>query len=62
METGLLKDVADLYHLDLPAVAGLPRMAEKSAQNLIDGIAASKRRPLARVIFALGIREVRPRR
>ena len=58
VETGLLKDVADLYHLDLPAVAGLPRMAEKSAQNLIDGIAASKRRPLARVIFALGIREV----
>ena len=47
VETGLLKDVADLYHLDLPAVAGLPRMAEKSAQNLIDGIAASKRRPLA---------------
>ena len=33
VETGLLKDVADLYHLDLPAVAGLPRMAEKSAQR-----------------------------
>ena len=58
VETGRLKDVADLYHLDLPAVAGLPRMAEKSAQNLIDAIAASKRRALARVIFALGIREV----
>jgi len=58
VETGLLKDVADLYHLDLPTVAGLPRMAEKSAQNLMDAIAASKRRPLARVIFALGIREV----
>ena len=43
VETGLLKDVADLYHLDLPAVAGLPRMAEIGAES--DGIAASKRRP-----------------
>ncbi len=58
VEGGHLKDVADLYRLDLPTLAGLPRMAEKSAQNLLDAIESSKRRPLARVLFALGMREV----
>jgi len=54
----LVKDVADLYTLKLDDVSGLERMAEKSAQNLLDGIAASKKQPLARLIYALGIRFV----
>jgi len=52
---GLVKDPVDLYALTLEQVTGLERMAEKSAQNLLDGIAASKERPLGRFLFALGI-------
>jgi DNA ligase (NAD+) len=44
--------------LDLESLAGLERMAEKSAQNLLDEIAASKKNTLGRLIFALGIRFV----
>ncbi len=58
VDKGLVKDVADLYTLKLDDIAGLERMAEKSAQNLLDGIAASKKQPLARLIYALGIRFV----
>lgn len=58
VDKGLVKDVADLYKLDLETVAGLERMAEKSAQNLLDEIAASKKAGLARLIYALGIRMV----
>src|ERR1700722_12591873 len=58
VEKGLVKDFADLYKLDLDTVAGLDRMAEKSAQNLIDEIAGSKKNSLARLIYALGIRFV----
>jgi DNA ligase (NAD+) len=58
VDKGLVKDVADLYSLKLDAVAELERMAEKSAQNLLDEIAASKKNPLARLIYALGIRMV----
>jgi DNA ligase (NAD+) len=58
VDKGLVKDVADLYALKLDDIAGLERMAEKSAQNLLDGIAASKKQPLARLIYALGIRFV----
>jgi DNA ligase (NAD+) len=58
VEKGLVKDFADLYKLDVDALAGLERMAEKSAQNLIDEIAASKKKSLARLIYALGIRFV----
>ena len=58
VDKGLVKDVADLYALKLEDVSGLERMAEKSAQNLLDGIAASKKQPLARLIYALGIRFV----
>jgi DNA ligase (NAD+) len=58
VDKGLVKDVADLYTLKLDDVSGLERMAEKSAQNLLDGIAASKKQPLARLIYALGIRFV----
>jgi DNA ligase (NAD+) len=54
----IVKDFADLYSLKLDKVAGLERMAEKSAQNLLDEIAASKKSPLDRLIYALGIRMV----
>jgi DNA ligase (NAD+) len=55
---GLVKDVADLYSLELQGIAGLERMAEKSAQNLLDEIEASKKNSLARLIYALGIQFV----
>ena len=58
VDKGIVKDFADLYKLDLETLAGLERMAEKSAQNLLDEIAASKKNGLARVIYALGIRMV----
>ncbi|MGH9712998.1 MAG: NAD-dependent DNA ligase LigA [Candidatus Acidiferrales bacterium] len=58
VDKGLVKDFADLYKLKLESVAGLERMAEKSAQNLLDEIAASKKNSLARLIYALGIRFV----
>ena len=54
----IVKDFADLYKLDLDTVANLERMAEKSAQNLLDEIAASKKNSLARLLNALGIRFV----
>jgi len=54
----MVKDVADLYALKLEDVAELERMGEKSAQNLLDEIAESKKSPLERVIYALGIRFV----
>jgi DNA ligase (NAD+) len=58
VEQGLVHTPADLYRLGLVALAGLERMAEKSAQNLLDGIAASKETTLARFMFGLGIRHV----
>jgi DNA ligase (NAD+) len=58
VEKGLVKDFADLYKLKLESLASLERMAEKSAQNLLDEIAASKKNSLARLIYALGIRFV----
>ena len=58
VDTGLVKDFADLYHLRLEDVSALERRAEKSAQNLLDEIAASKKNDLARLIYALGIRFV----
>ncbi|MDX2006966.1 MAG: NAD-dependent DNA ligase LigA [Meiothermus sp.] len=58
LSTGLVKDPADLYTLSLGPVAELERMAEKSAQNLLDQIEASKGRGLERVLFALGIPQV----
>src|ERR1700756_41161 len=58
VDKGLVKDVADLYSLKLDQLANLERMAEKSAQNLLDEIAASKKRPLSRLIYALGMRFV----
>jgi DNA ligase (NAD+) len=58
VDKGLVKDVADLYALKEDAVAALERMAEKSAQNLLEEIAASKKSSLARLIYALGIQFV----
>ena len=55
---GLVKDFADLYELKLEDVAALERMAEKSAQNLMEEIKASKNNSLARLIYALGMRFV----
>ncbi|NUN13407.1 MAG: NAD-dependent DNA ligase LigA [Myxococcales bacterium] len=58
VDTGLVKDPADLYRLTLQPLVELERLAEKSAQNLLDAIEASRYRPLERCIFALGIRMV----
>jgi DNA ligase (NAD+) len=55
---GLVKDVADLYSLKLDDLIDLERFAEKSAQNLLDEIDASKKNTLARLIYALGIRMI----
>lgn len=55
---GLIKSIADVYDLTKEQVVQLDRMADKSAQNLIDGIAASTQIPFERVMFALGIRYV----
>ncbi len=55
---GLVKNVADLYELTKDQVAGLERMGEKSAQNLIDALEQSKETRLDRFIYGLGIREV----
>ncbi len=58
VDKNLVRDVADLYSLKLETVAELERMAEKSAQNLLGEIEASKKNSLARLIFALGIQFV----
>ena len=58
VEAKLVKDVGDLYELTLEQVTGLPRMAKKSATNLLDQIEASKSRDLSSLIYALGIRHV----
>jgi len=58
VEKGLVGDFADLYGLDLEALLGLERMAEKSGRNLLAAIEASKRRELRRLLFGLGIRFV----
>ena len=57
-EAGLVKDAADLYYLTKEQLLGLERMADKSASNVLNSIEESKDRPLARVIFALGILHV----
>ena len=58
VKSGLVHDVADLYSLKLQELANLERMAEKSAQNFLDGIEASKKRDLWRLLFGLGILHV----
>jgi DNA ligase (NAD+) len=58
VETGLVKDLADLYHLTKEDLAGLERMAEKSADNLLQALERSKGTTLARFLLALGVRYV----
>ncbi len=55
VEKGIVKDFADLYALKLDDLEELERMAEKSAQNLLDEIVASKKNELSRLIYGLGI-------
>ncbi len=57
-EKGLVKNVADIYSLPKKDLLGLERFADKSAQNIIDEIENSKKLPLERVIYGLGIRFV----
>jgi len=58
VDTGRVRTPADLYALDAPALAGLERMGEKSAANLVAAIDRSRHTTLARFLFALGIRHV----
>jgi len=58
VDNGLIKNYADLYELKVTQILPLDRMAEKSAENLIAGVEASKKIPFERVLFALGIRFV----
>jgi DNA ligase (NAD+) len=58
VSTGMVKDFADIYRLDGEKLAALERMAEKSADNLLREIAASKANDLSRLIYALGVRFV----
>ena len=57
-ENGLVRDIADLYSLRAADLAILPRLGEKSADNIINSIETSKTVPFARVLFGLGIRFV----
>ena len=57
-ERGLVKNVADIYKLTKPDLLSLERMGDKSAQNILDEIENSKKLPLERVIYGLGIRMV----
>jgi DNA ligase (NAD+) len=58
VETGLIRDVSDLYQLTVDQLAGLERMAEKSATNLVNALEHSKDTTFERFVYALGIREV----
>jgi len=58
LQAKLIADVADLYDLEPQSLLDIEGFAEKSAQQLVDAIAASKQRPLATLLFALGIRHV----
>lgn len=57
-KAGLVRDLADLYDLRFEQVISLDRVGEKTANNLIEGIAESKSQPFERVLFGLGIRYV----
>jgi DNA ligase (NAD+) len=58
VEAGLVRDVADLYHLTSEQLIGLERMGAKSAENLLAALEKSKDTTLPRFLYALGIREV----
>ena len=57
-ENHLISNIADLYHLNRNELLPLERMANKSVDNLLQGIEASKNKPFAKVLFGLGIRYV----
>ncbi len=57
-DAGLIKNIADLYDLKKEQLLPLERMAEKSANNLIEGLEASKQVPFERVLYSIGIRHV----
>ncbi|MDD5087387.1 MAG: helix-hairpin-helix domain-containing protein, partial [bacterium] len=58
VDAALIKDAGDLYSLRIESLLTLDRFAEKSARNLLEGLEKSKRQPLERLIYALGIRFV----
>ena len=58
VEANLVKTLDDIYKLDVPTLANLERMAQKSAQNVVDALNHSKQTTLARFIYGLGIRNV----
>jgi DNA ligase (NAD+) len=58
LQAKLIEDVADLYRLNKDQLLTLDRIADKSAENILFALATSKQRPLANLIFALGIRHV----
>jgi len=58
VDKGFIKDVADIYYIEKKQLIELERMADKSAQNIIDAIEASKTKPLSKFLYALGIRQV----
>ena len=58
IEAGLVRELDDIFHLSKPQLSGLERMADKSAQNVLDAIAAARKTSLERVINGLGIRQV----
>ncbi len=57
-ENDMLSNVSDIYHLNPVTLASLPRLGEKSAANILEGVRTSKEVPFERVLFALGIRFV----
>ncbi len=58
VDSGLIRTLPELYKLGVAKLVALERMAEKSAQNLVDGLERSKKTTLGRFLFALGIRHV----
>ncbi|NBW41125.1 NAD-dependent DNA ligase LigA [bacterium] len=58
VDAGLVKDIADLYTLTVERIASLPRMGQKSAENLIAALERSKSTSFSKFLFALGIRHV----
>lgn len=58
VDAGLIDSVDDLFHLTLEQLSGLERMAERSAQNVLDALEKAKQTTLGRFLYALGIREV----
>jgi len=58
VDSGLVTDISDIYHLDAEKLSSLPRMGEKTVANVLSAIENSKARGLARLLFGLGIRMV----